>query len=88
MEEENNLSNQEYDPFSGEGNLTAFTKKKDISSLPQDEDITSNDAWNVITSYFEEHGLVSQQIGSFNQFLDSNIQEIINENNLISIIPD
>jgi DNA-directed RNA polymerase II subunit RPB2 len=88
MEEENNLSNQEYDPFSGEGNLTAFTKKKDISSLPQDEDITSNDAWNVITSYFEEHGLVSQQIGSFNQFLDSNIQEIINENNLITIIPD
>ena len=83
------LSNNDDDVYTGEGNLTSFTKKKDISSpQQQDDDITSNDAWNVITSYFEEHGLVSQQIGSFNQFLDSNIQEIINENNLISIIPD
>ena len=83
------LSNNDDDVYTGEGNLTSFTKKKDIlSPLQQDDDITSNDAWNVITSYFEEHGLVSQQIGSFNQFLDSNIQEIINENNLISIIPD
>ena len=81
------LSNNDDDVYTGEGNLTSFTKKKDIPQQ-QDDDITSNDAWNVITSYFEEHGLVSQQIGSFNQFLDSNIQEIINENNLISIIPD
>ena len=30
-------------------------------SFFQDEKITSKDSWNVITSYFEENGLVSQQ---------------------------
>jgi DNA-directed RNA polymerase II subunit RPB2 len=53
-----------------------------------DEEITQEDAWVVISSFFEKHGLVSQQIGSFNQFLESNIQEIINENKEILIIPD
>jgi DNA-directed RNA polymerase II subunit RPB2 len=52
------------------------------------EEITQEDAWAVITSFFDKHGLVSQQIGSFNQFLETNIQEIINENKEITIIPD
>jgi DNA-directed RNA polymerase II subunit RPB2 len=54
----------------------------------QEEEITQEDAWVVISSFFEKHGLVSQQIGSFNQFLESNIQEIINENKEIIIVPD
>ena len=58
----------------------------DLQDLP--EEISQEDAWVVITSFFDKHGLVSQQIGSFNQFLETNIQEIINENKEITIIPD
>lgn len=53
-----------------------------------EEEINQEDAWVVISSFFEKHGLVSQQIGSFNQFLETNIQEIINENKEIVITPE
>jgi DNA-directed RNA polymerase II subunit RPB2 len=51
------------------------------------EEITDKDSWKVISAFFNQHGLVSQQIGSFNQFVHKNIQEIIDENKLISIEP-
>ena len=35
--------------------------------------IDSEDAWAVIKAYFQQHGLVSQQIGSFNRFLKFNV---------------
>ena len=35
--------------------------------------IDSDDAWTVIKAYFQQHGLVSQQIGSFNRFLKFNV---------------
>lgn len=54
----------------------------------EDDDITQEEAWIVISSFFVKHGLVSQQIGSFNQFLETNIQEIVNENQEIVIIPE
>lgn len=48
------------------------------SGLPVDH-IDQDDAWTVIRSYFSQHGLVSQQISSFDRFLNFNVQEIINE---------
>jgi DNA-directed RNA polymerase II subunit RPB2 len=60
----------------------------DYSYNDDDTEITQEDAWVVISSFFEKHGLVSQQIGSFNQFLETNIQEIINENKEIVIMPE
>ena len=53
-----------------------------------DEDITQEEAWTVVSSFFVKHGLVSQQIGSFNQFLETNIQEIVYENQEIVITPE
>ena len=38
------------------------------------------DAWTVITSFFEEKGLVRQQLDSFNEFIDNTMQEVIDEN--------
>ena len=86
----------EDDVFESKGNLSLYQqgiKKKD-PNMREDEDNNENaepiqeDSWIVITSFFEQHGLVSQQIGSFNQFLETNIQEIVNENKEITIIPD
>jgi DNA-directed RNA polymerase II subunit RPB2 len=83
---ENNLSNYE------EGKLGSRKGDDDSENydmkIDENEEITQEDAWVVISSFFEKHGLVSQQIGSFNQFLEINIQEIIYENKELSVIPE
>lgn len=53
-----------------------------------ENELTQEESWIVISNYFEKHGLVSQQIGSFNQFLENNIQEVIAENKELQIVPD
>ena len=54
----------------------------------EEENINEKDCWKVIDSFFNSYGLVSQQINSFNQFIEKNIQEIIDENKTIIIKPD
>ena len=51
------------------------------------EEITHSEAWTPINAFFEEYGLVSQQISSYNHFLTQLIQQIVQENNQIIIIP-
>ncbi|KAJ1943670.1 DNA-dependent RNA polymerase II, partial [Linderina macrospora] len=45
-----------------------------------DQEITQEDCWAVITRYFDENGLVRQQIASFNEFIENTLQEIVDEN--------
>ncbi|KAF2735730.1 RNA polymerase II second largest subunit [Polyplosphaeria fusca] len=42
--------------------------------------ITSEDCWDVITSFFDTKGLVSQQLDSYDEFTRNAIQEIVREN--------
>ena len=97
LPEENQMEiddEKENDVFTPKGNLTFYQetiKKKDPQYIIDEDDndnieLSTEDSWVVITSFFEEHGLVSQQIGSFNQFLESNIQDIVNENKELVII--
>ena len=44
-----------------------------------DDTITPEDAWDVISSYFDTKGLVSQQIDSFNEFTETTIRSLIDE---------
>ena len=92
-----NLDDDEDDEniFDGEGNLDSDQNenkkdnKMDIDEEEdEDEEINDKDSWKVIRAYFKQHGLVSQQIGSFNQFVGKNIQEIIDENKTISVEVD
>ncbi|KAK6204900.1 DNA-directed RNA polymerase II subunit RPB2 [Scheffersomyces amazonensis] len=39
--------------------------------------ITPEDCWTVIQSFFQEKGLVSQQLDSFDEFIESTIQELV-----------
>jgi DNA-directed RNA polymerase II subunit RPB2 len=57
-------------------------------SHPQEEEISQEDAWAVITSFFEEKGLVRQQLDSFNEFVSNTMQEIIDEGSEIRITPE
>lgn len=43
------------------------------------EEITSEDCWKVIGSFFESKGLCSMQIESFNEFMRSSMQDLVNE---------
>ena len=43
-------------------------------------EITQEDCWQVISSYFEEKGLVRQQLDSFDEFINNTMQEIVDEN--------
>ncbi|KAF2839438.1 DNA-dependent RNA polymerase II RPB140 [Patellaria atrata CBS 101060] len=49
------------------------------------EDITSEDCWTVISSFFESKGLVSQQIDSYDEFATSTLREIIEENGRLAL---
>lgn len=44
-----------------------------------DELITQEDCWAVIAAYFTDKSLVSQQIDSFNEFVDNTMQELVDE---------
>jgi len=44
--------------------------------------------WSVITAHFKQHGLVSQQIDSFNHFIRNTIRQIIAETPAIEIKPE
>jgi DNA-directed RNA polymerase II subunit RPB2 len=43
------------------------------------DEIMQDDSWTVISAYFEEKGLVRQQLDSFNEFLEHSLQEIVEE---------
>eukprot|EP01136_Pigoraptor_vietnamica_P036391 Opistho-1_new@102902 len=45
----------------------------------EEDIITQEDCWTIISSYFEEKGLVNQQLESFNEFVGTTLQEIMDE---------
>jgi DNA-directed RNA polymerase II subunit RPB2 len=56
--------------------------------VEEDDDITQEDAWAVITAFFEEKGLVRQQLDSFNEFVLNTMQEIVDESPEIVVKPE
>ena len=41
-----------------------------------------------MSSFFQEKGLVRQQLDSFNEFINSNMQEIVDEHGTLVIKPE
>lgn len=54
----------------------------------ESQEISQDDAWAVISSYFEEKGLVRQQLDSFDEFIQNTMQEIVDETADIEIRPE
>ena len=46
-------------------------------AVEEEEEIGQEDAWTVISSFFEEKGLARQQLDSFNEFIQHTMQEIV-----------
>jgi DNA-directed RNA polymerase II subunit RPB2 len=53
----------------------------------QDQEITQEDAWVIISNYFEEKGLVRQQLDSFDEFVNSMIQELVDDAGEVKVVP-
>lgn len=51
----------------------------------EEEGITPEDCWTVISSFFETKGLVSQQTDSFDEFTQTTIQDLVNEYSNITL---
>ncbi|SOS76332.1 DNA-directed RNA polymerase II subunit RPB2, putative [Plasmodium sp. gorilla clade G1] len=66
-----------------------FVKTEQLSDNDKNpnEQITEDDSWVVIGSFFGSHGLVNQQIESYNDFIEYRMQEIIDEHPKIEIRP-
>eukprot|EP00743_Colponemidia_sp_Colp-15_P004321 GILK01004661.1.p1 GENE.GILK01004661.1~~GILK01004661.1.p1 ORF type:complete len:1171 (+),score=217.57 GILK01004661.1:162-3674(+) len=54
----------------------------------EDEEISQEDAWYVISAYFERYGLVRQQLESFDMFVDNTMQEVIDDSPAITLVPE
>lgn len=58
----------------------------------EDEEIQNQEeTWTVISSFFEQKGLVRQQLDSFDEFIQNTMQEIIGENDKkahITLVPE
>jgi DNA-directed RNA polymerase II subunit RPB2 len=48
-----------------------------------DDELTQEDCWSVINSFFAEKGLVRQQLDSFDEFIQNTMQELVDENSTI-----
>jgi len=46
------------------------------------------DAWAVISAYFEEKGLVRQQLDSFDEFIQNTMQELVDDSGSIRVSPE
>lgn len=50
---------------------------QDPFAYEEDNEITSEDCWTVISAFFRDKGLVSQQLTSFDEFIETTIQELV-----------
>lgn len=50
--------------------------------------VTQRDAWAVISAFFEERGLVKQQLDSFDQFIETTMQELVDDAGEVRVTPD
>ncbi|PRT53034.1 DNA-directed RNA polymerase II subunit RPB2 [Wickerhamiella sorbophila] len=57
--------------------MSAPPYEEDPYAFEEDNEITSEDCWTVISSFFNEKGLVSQQLDSFDEFIETTIQELV-----------
>ena len=60
----------------------------DVEMSLDDQEITQEDAWVVINAFFEKRGLVKQQLDSFDQFIVTSIQEMVDDAGQIVITPE
>ncbi|WVW84629.1 hypothetical protein I302_106663 [Kwoniella bestiolae CBS 10118] len=61
--------------------------KFDMDGVEEEEEepISQEDYWTVINAFFDEKGLVRQQLESFNEFIENTMQEIVDDNSRMTM---
>jgi hypothetical protein len=49
------------------------------------EEISQDDLWVVISSFFDEMGLVQQQLSSFNEFIETTLNDVMEEHGNLAL---
>lgn len=70
----------ELDPVPPEFEADTGYGGPDDEAIEEYEEITQEDCWTVISSFFEQKGLVRQQLDSFDEFVQNTMQELVDEN--------
>lgn len=70
----------ELDPVQPEFEADTGYGAPDDEAIEEYEEITQEDCWTVISSFFEQKGLVRQQLDSFDEFVQNTMQELVDEN--------
>jgi DNA-directed RNA polymerase II subunit RPB2 len=52
-----------------------------------DRPVTQEDAWKIVTCYFDKKGLVGQQLDSFDEFIGTKIQELVDDAEAVEVTP-
>eukprot|EP01137_Pigoraptor_chileana_P009419 Opistho-2@57646 len=60
----------------------------DANMADEEDIITQEDCWTIISSYFEEKGLVRQQLDSFDEFVNNTIQDIMDETPELELVAE
>eukprot|EP00921_Rhytidocystis_pertsovi_P011113 GHVQ01017903.1.p1 GENE.GHVQ01017903.1~~GHVQ01017903.1.p1 ORF type:complete len:1213 (-),score=132.68 GHVQ01017903.1:161-3799(-) len=77
----------EEDDAEDEGERGAWDDEEYAEEEEDNDEITTDDSWTVVSAFFKTHGLVNQQIESFNDFVTYKMQEIVDEYPAIDIRP-
>ena len=64
---------------SAETDETFHDEYADVPQRLSDEALTEEDKWELISAFFDQHGLVSQQIDSYNHFILKGIPQILRD---------
>ena len=61
---------------------------EEMDDFENDEEIVPEDAWIVISQFFELNGMVRQQLDSFNNFMHPTIQSLITDCQEVMVKPE
>nr|XP_018262430.1 DNA-directed RNA polymerase II subunit RPB2 [Kwoniella dejecticola CBS 10117]OBR84588.1 DNA-directed RNA polymerase II subunit RPB2 [Kwoniella dejecticola CBS 10117] len=56
-----------------------YNMEEEYEGEEEEEPISQEDYWTVINAFFDEKGLVRQQLESFNEFIENTMQEIVDD---------
>ncbi|KAJ3129787.1 DNA-dependent RNA polymerase II [Nowakowskiella sp. JEL0407] len=56
---------------------------EDVDEQDLADDLDQEDVWAIISAHFEEKGLVRQQLDSFDEFIQNNMQAVVEEDKML-----
>lgn len=82
------MMEDEHDGDLGDSYNPSYQNDDQIENNDEENKLVNEDAFWVINAYFEEKGLVRQQLDSYDEFIRSTMQEVVEESLPIELFPE